>query len=928
MSTLFQHELPPDHREREELVTVFDRNFLVEASAGSGKTTVLVDRLVRMIALGQTKVGEIAALTFTRKAAGEMRSRLLVKLEKARHQADEARIRKRLAEALEHLHHAYVGTIHGFCARILREYSAEAGLPAGFEELGAEEASDLHQALWTEWVQFLNSSNDKQVSELQEAGLALEDLHHAFLKFSDYGDVDDWPTSHEPRTSIKGVREKLSEYHRHMAQLAAQLPADVDDKLMEKYRRLPRLAALVKWHEVAEVMAHLEEYQPRTTGFAKRKWPGGPKQCDQEMERWNHFCENVAMPLHHQWRIYRYPLVMEFLDRTHKHFRIRRHQLNQLTFQDLLMKAVELVRTQPMVRRQLHTQWKRLLVDEFQDTDPLQAELIFLISAEKTAKHWQEATPKPGSLLLVGDPKQSIYRFRRADIQVYQLVKNLLVRHGGTVLQLTANFRSEPALVEWVNTTFGSLFTEFESQVEYTPMEAGRAGNRTIGESLRYLEFPKDVAGRFRQEVVENEAEAIARWIQEALESKLKLHRTDAEKARGVSDDATADDFMILTSQMEHLQAYGNMLTRWGIRNQISGGAQLNTYPGLRLIQLLLQSVSQPENTTALVGLLRSELCGLSDAQLYAYRHAGGTFQWSVDEPFTVPHAAIVNSFFAQMRQFASDMGRMPVVGALERILDRLGLPAWSTEEATGPGCLAKALMLLRDTERQDGSLHGIIDRIARLMNRQPRRDGLYYPSQAGVGVRIMNLHKAKGLEAHVVILADCMGDHATPRDAELHVSRTGDTTEGQLHAQAPFGQYAMKSLAYPAQWAEYLKIENDIIQAEKQRLLYVAATRARDMLLVCYRTSSDETDANRSNPWKALIPHLNGAGRLEPDAARQPPERSAQQNQLTSLPDTIQSLETAWQACLTPNTKVHANHTSNSSGQKTPWPEMWQSYR
>ena len=129
--------LPVDHEMRERLTSCFDRNFIVEASAGSGKTTVLVERLVQMLATGACKVNELAALTFTRKAAGEMRSRFFVRLEAACYASDDERTRTRLAQALEQVHQAYIGTIHGFCARLLREYATEAGLPIGFTEVEA-----------------------------------------------------------------------------------------------------------------------------------------------------------------------------------------------------------------------------------------------------------------------------------------------------------------------------------------------------------------------------------------------------------------------------------------------------------------------------------------------------------------------------------------------------------------------------------------------------------------------------------------------------------------------------------------------------------------------------------------------------------------------------------------------------------------------
>jgi ATP-dependent helicase/nuclease subunit A len=193
-----------------------------------------------------------------------------------------------------------------------------------------------------------------------------------------------------------------------------------------------------------------------------------------------------------------------------------------------------------------------------------------------------------------------------------------------------------------------------------------------------------------------------------------------------------------------------------------------------------------------------------------------------------------------------------------------------------------------------------VLFRLERLMNRDPRRDGLYLPSQAGVGVRIMNLHKAKGLEARVVILADSMGNQTRKNGIELHVDRSGGSAQGYMKVSKKTGPFSDKALAYPAQWPALEQQEEAILSAEKQRLLYVAATRAKDLLVVCYRTST-EGDANKNNPWFALLAHLGGASHLELDSERQPTPGTAQQSQQVRFSGSVGSLETAWTACMTP---------------------------
>lgn len=919
--------VPADQDIRDRLVSSFDRNLLVEASAGSGKTTVLVERLVQMLALGHAKVGEIAALTFTRKAAGELRSRFLIRLESARHRTEDARVKKRLKEALDQVHQAFVGTIHSFCGRLLREYSTEAGMPAGFEEVQADDEADLQEEVWNNWLRHLSMVNDPIIPRLEAVGLSPEDLRDGFIQFNQYSDVEEWPLSAVELPVLMGLRERLTEYHQHMQTLGPKLPSEVNDRLMQKYRRLPRSAPSIQWHEPHQVLLHLENYDRIDSGYIKKHWPGGAKQFNQEQERWNEFCDGVTLPLLQQWRAFRYPLVMEFLKRSVDYYRIERHRRARMTFQDLLLTSVDLIRRNAQVRLQLNSQWKRLLVDEFQDTDPLQAELLFLLTSKRAVTNWLEAVPKPGSLLLVGDPKQSIYRFRRADIQVYQQVKERLVANGGEVLHLTSNFRSQPALVEWINDAFSHIFTEQgAAQVEYTSMQPGRVPDQTLDQSLRYLEFQVEATGRNKEEIAIHEAEAIARYIQEAMDGHLKIKRSEAELARGLTENAVPDDFMILSMFRDRLQLYGDTISQWGIENQVTGGAQLNSFPGLRLLYLLLLSATQPSDQVALLGLLRSEICGLSDAQLFAFKEAGGVFNWTRTPEAHWPQASVVGSFYHILQELARNLQRWPVMAALERTIDLLGLPIWAVQWGeTGAGCLAKALICIRETETRTSSIQSVLVRLERLLSREPRRDGLYLPSQAGVGVRIMNLHKAKGLESPVVILADAAGDLSRLIAPDLHVSRKDGFAQGYMNVTKSLGQFVRRSVAHPADWPELSQLESQAQAAEKARLLYVAATRARDVLVVCTRTAS-EGDGNRTNPWRQMVPFLGGASLIEPDSDRQPRPKAVKLQQQSVSTEPAGSLESVWNACMTSNSQLEQFQQSNSNPQHRIWAELWQS--
>ena len=171
-------------------------------------------------------------------------------------------------------------------------------------------------------------------------------------------------------------------------------------------------------------------------------------------------CRDVLEPGLTRWRRYLHPIIMRAVAPASEEFAAWRRRNGRLNFQDLLLIARDLLREHPSVRRAFQERFLPILVDEFQDTDPIQAEILFYLTGEDTdEKDWRELSPKPGSLFVVGDPKQSIYRFRRADIETYGAVRDRLEKTG-RVLNLTANFRSTGRLCGWVNGVFARRFPE------------------------------------------------------------------------------------------------------------------------------------------------------------------------------------------------------------------------------------------------------------------------------------------------------------------------------------------------------------------------------------------------------------------------------------------------------------------------------------
>ena len=230
----------PDQAVRDLITHELERNVLVEASAGTGKTTSLVARMTNLIREGRCQVDKLAAVTFTRKAASELRSRFQLGLENA---AREARgiEHQRLAEAVAHVERSFIGTIHSFCGRLLRERPVEAGVDPEFTELDADLDKDLRSRAWREHVARLITSGDPLVPALEDLGVDIGPLRLTFERFAEYPDVDEWPAEQIVPPDPAPVVEALMHYVERMQSLASTLPADAgNDKLIALYRRLPR----------------------------------------------------------------------------------------------------------------------------------------------------------------------------------------------------------------------------------------------------------------------------------------------------------------------------------------------------------------------------------------------------------------------------------------------------------------------------------------------------------------------------------------------------------------------------------------------------------------------------------------------------------------------------------------------------------------
>ena len=401
-----------------------------------------------------------------------------------------------LTQGSEHVDRCFIGTIHAFCARILRERPIEAEVDLAFRELEPSEDLQMRQDAWSEYVADLFEKRSPLLEELPPLGLEIGQLREAFTQFADFPDVDNWPAE-KVTFDLSDIQHSIGQvqnYIQHMRELTPFPEERGTDKLMDTFERLIRLERLRDLDQIPEFMDLVNQFKP-TTRCTQKYWPNG--QGRQERDRWKEFCDQVAGPLQTRWREMRYATVMHILKQAIATYDRVRSDNAVLNYQDLLMKTAALLRNNPSIRQYFRRRITHLLVDEFQDTDPVQAEIMmYLTAGDYSEQDWRKCRPVPGSLFVVGDPKQSIYRFRRADIVTYNKVKEIICDSGGVTVPLTTNFRTVSPLVDWINSVFKSTFP-VEADT-YSPagvsMQTGRQQTHegTLG-GIQTLDIPKKI---------------------------------------------------------------------------------------------------------------------------------------------------------------------------------------------------------------------------------------------------------------------------------------------------------------------------------------------------------------------------------------------------------------------------------------------------
>ena len=818
---------------RDRILGELDRTFLVEAGAGTGKTTVLVGRIVNTVATGRVTMEHLSAITFTEAAASELRDRVREGLERAAVDTGrDADQRGYCRRAVEEIDLAAISTIHAFAGQLLRTYPLEAGLPPGFATLDEIEQGFLFDERFKMWF-WQTALEQPARSTVQRALLlglgqdsmrgvaaALEGQHDLLstqMSWSAPEPPPALPIAHAVGARLLELvgwtRYALGGADNPLVQTvsAAQLPAR-------------RLVASETEDEALGALVALGWLDTRSGNpWRWRKLPDGRLagwMTNQVLREANDEVRRVLAA--HRTATFASVLVLL------RHFvldGVRQRKADGVaSFQDLLAWARDLLRDDPAVRHSAQQRYQRVFVDEFQDTDPLQAEIAFYLGADERdgqplPADWRDISLAPGKLFLVGDPKQSIYRFRRADITLYDDLLDLL---QGTREHLVQNFRSVRPVLNWVNHHFGAqMQTERGVQPDYVPLAARwealdldspsgvyRLGNQIDG-------TPGDAA--------QAESEAFAAAARGAVEDGWMVSDRDLDGERIVRP-ANFRDICILLPARTHLRLLELALEAAGVPYSVEAGKLVLATQEVRDLLSCLRAIEDPSDQVALVAAFRSPAYACSDVDLLQWIEGGGRLDH--EHPGHGPDGP-VKAALESLDAFHRRRHLLSPPALIETFIrDRLLVAAAFGEARPREAWRRLRYVVSRArtfTSTGRHTLRAFVDWIEGLQRADVRDPEIGSAESDEDAIHIQTVHGAKGLEYPIVLLGG-LGSNGHGGFGGVDV--IADRRDGRI---ACSGARGWQTVDYPVAKAH----EQKMAAAEAVRLLYVATTRARDHLIL-----------------------------------------------------------------------------------------------
>lgn len=799
-----------------QAVAEFERDLLVLAGAGTGKTRVLTEKYLCLVQGERIDPRRIVAITFTQKAALEMRSRIRAAMDEQIESSTGNDMRNFWRQRRSALDEAYIGTFHGLCGAIIREFPLISGVLPGKNILGeGEERILLSEAAEKACVKMAHEGELEDREEFFRAALGfglaffLEQLRDIYPKIRESGQpVSTWftdqyapePSLSDPVTLLRQSIEEIlqSEARRESTTRSRELLNEVESRLNEI---LPDRHG--DFSDFVEKIRIIKGLFPKNLSKALRPY------IDEV-----HLTADAALADRSRNEFYGWTsCVRRYLEQLAEAYDEEKSAQNALDFADLQIKARDLLRDQPDIRSVLQKRYDYFMVDEFQDTNLLQLEVVDYLVGEGHTR---------GRLFVVGDAKQSIYRFRGAQVEVVRKLEDKLAKRNGLVLPLVENYRCHPGVIDTINQVADSIFAS--DSLTYQPLIAGR---------------PDDATPISRVHLIMAEAESDRRAEAEKLADHL-YNLVNVESPLVGAEDRKRPicygDMAILFRAMTHAEEYTSALERRGIPFIQGSGSG---YYGLQEVQdqlNLVRLVQNSRDAISLLALLRSPYVGFSDADLYWMAKERNdlleTFYLCEDPPIGCDD--YVWSRVKRFRKFLQTMQyNRSVITVSEIIRTALKELGYQQVIMAFPGAERKLANLDKLLHKADAfaalagrySIGQFLEYIGNLVAYQTKEPEANLEGEGSDAVRILTIHSSKGLEFPLVVLVDLERKLSHPeRSSILYHPEYG------LAFKIPDGAGGYVDPPLRDEIKERNAVEE---KAELKRLLYVAMTRAKDYLVL-----------------------------------------------------------------------------------------------
>lgn len=818
-----------EKEKRKQVIENFDKNYLLEAGAGAGKTTIIVQRVINHIRNSDIDPSNLVAITFTKPAATELAERIQKEALKSLKTEDNPKIKERLKDVDK----IFTGTIHSFCDLILREMPFHANLSPGYEIV--EDDKEFNENIWynflrdkeqdyKEIMETLYKSNINYMDLRENAMLALSNLD---IKFTGY-DAEDY-TYVNPEKEFERIKEVYGDLEytgvSRGKSIGKLLYPILDEKgnLEDYLRRLHNAFSKGKF----DVEQLLSESHRKNEVISDEK-----RYKDLIKKLYNIYINISAVP---------YNACIDFINMA-VDYKYENYK-NKLTFNELLHRASTLVKTSKEAREHFNSKYKYFYLDESQDTDPMQIELIMHLvdkdSDYNGIKSWQDVEPIPGSLFIVGDPKQSIYRFRRADISIYNQLKELIGKNG-EVVYLDINFRSSDKICHWVESTFKQNDgNDFCFPEESTEIQAGF--KQILNEWDNSLEEEKEnedfhLQGVYKYDYGEDDEEYVADIISELIKSYTITEKVrEGEEYHYRDRKVEPGDIMVLTKSNPETGLYLRALKNKGIPALLGGEKILGDTREVLNLFLLIDAIVDYRDNIKLVSALRNCFyLDLETIDLFMEKERGlSKFMFFPEAIEKIEHLSIRNAF-THMNKIMKSSKELSPLAFIERLVEnRVGVYEVNKDYhpldlRDADSSLRQAIEILKTKECY--SIYRLREELKDLTFKKIEYELPLNREEASDALRIMNIHKAKGLEANIVILVDGAKERYVFPDSHYVKKNHKDENIGYIRFSGRLG------VSGPNE-TENRIMEKQFKEAEQDRLIYVAATRAKTVLIVANAT-------------------------------------------------------------------------------------------